>query len=307
MQEIILGCTGILAAISYAVSGFGPAITFLFSWFSFDTLNLLDKTSDMVDCQAIMICMIFTMCMLNAIFHRNHSFHCKTIIFITFLQTSGIIIGIEILIAFGNNIWLKRGFGIFFFVIFGIQNAGWHDDKNKNLTVRAYSISESWIDFWAIGVARFSAGVLAGVIGAGGPPLMILTMFRNYGKEDTINYGSVASTFSALTKIIYMLLRFHSFKKELLGCYLSSIGGTFIGFFLGLMIRDYMDQKLFRIWIQALLFMSSITMITMGFPWSKWVMGSSFLISIFVIMYLIKNRSANENLDPENRNPESEN
>ena len=101
MQELILGLTGVFSSISFTVSGFGPAMVFLFVWFACESLDALSQTSEMVDAQSIMACMTLIMTSFNSLRFRNETLDDLPLLaFTTILSIGGNFAGVELLMAY---------------------------------------------------------------------------------------------------------------------------------------------------------------------------------------------------------------
>jgi len=95
--------------------------------------------------------------------------------YMAFCGVVGVISGIETLRAVGDDVWVKRGIGMCFFIAFILQfQAPGGKSRNADLSDR--------IDCIALTLGCLSSGFLGGFIGAYGPPLIVVTLLRNFQK-----------------------------------------------------------------------------------------------------------------------------
>ena len=58
---------------------------------------------------------------------------------------------------------------------------------------------------------------------------MIMVLYMNYDKKHLISYSASSSALNGIAKVLYLWLRFDTFKSEFIGSYISVSLGACIG------------------------------------------------------------------------------
>lgn len=171
--------------------------------------------------------------------------------------------------------------------------------SNSRLTLR------SGLLVWAVGL---SAGLLGGLFGTPGPPLMIYVTRSSMTKDEVRGTIAVSYVFLTIERLLMISLlpnsTVHVFSTSslyaVIGIFCSSITGRYIGNFLS----KYVDEVLFRRIIMGILSFGSITMMTSGidliYRLVAYVVIMSFygLIGYLTYLYQMRKSAADHDTSP---------
>jgi len=268
MQSFIVAAPAFLSGLSFATSGFGNALVFIFSWFLLCDFGVMDITERLKDC-VFMSCIIAITAATSFTIRSYKDIDWKIVVWMSIFGCGGVVGGIETLKIVGNSVWAKRFAGFCFFI------------SLCTLTQSPVG-KESQIDLSSngdrIGLACGCtlAGFLGGVFGTYGPPMIILVLLRNFERKSfQPNLSGFVIIFNSV-QLIYNVFVWKSTESELIFCYIAVASGAIFGILTGRFLEPYISQALFRSILQDILFVASLSIMSNGFSFSKWITLGSF-------------------------------
>ena len=129
------------------------------------------------------------------------------------------------------------------------------------------------------------SGFLHGLFGVGGLPLMIFALITNIDKN--VFRGSIIASFAlfihpiTLFYLIYFGKQFNTDMESIIH-YILILLGSILGLFLGNILVNYVNQKLFRQCLQGLLLIGAILLCLDGFH-----VGLAIVSTVIVIITII--------------------
>jgi len=118
-------------------------------------------------------------------------------------------------------------------------------------------------EFWAAAVAGVVGGLLTGMFGIGGPPLMILFSFLDL--TPTQLRGTALATFTLATPMEYACVGlFGVFKSEDIGYYLISIPAGLFGSWCGAKLSPRVNVSIALLMLMSFIIISVFTLVGAG-------------------------------------------
>jgi len=183
MLETIFCCTtGFLAGLLYVCLGAGAAVIYMCIWLFLNSFHLIPTLSNFIACQSVLSCQE---CFLSAILFMSQVSKIKWRIAkpIMIIGAATSILGAQILFAYGDNVFLRRGLGVTFLIAFFVQIM----ESSTSSHSKTYSF-DTWFETIAILTAFMLAGLLGGICGLTLPPLIILVTYFDYRRDNQITY-----------------------------------------------------------------------------------------------------------------------
>lgn len=125
--------------------------------------------------------------------------------------------------------------------------------KKERLIRRLYA--------WPCG---FMGGLMAGMVGMGGPPVVFYTYMRHWKKESAIGGISAVCLFQ-LAMIIYAQWQQALYTEEIIRLSIWASAASSLGFLISMPLVRHMNIGFFRSLVLSVLALSSITLIIKGF------------------------------------------
>jgi len=295
MQALYLMIPGFLGSLSFSLVGFGPALIFIFFWFLFDQQSALDKTTHLKDAVFLASIVSWTS---SSVFALNNykKAELRLSMYMAFCGVVGVISGIETLRAVGDDVWVKRGIGMCFFIAFILQfQAPSGKSRNADLSDRT--------DCIALTLGCLSSGFLGGFIGAYGPPLIVVTLLRNFQKatfQPSIAFFLL--TFSSV-QLLYNAFVWKSTESRLVDCYMTVAISAVCGVTFGHFVQRFVSQQIFRKLLHSLLFIASCSIMSYKLSCSLYVTIGSVCVVILAHTFVYVNNwySDSPSIEPSNK------
>jgi uncharacterized membrane protein YfcA len=257
--------------LQFAVTGFGSAIVFQIGWNLFDLLGILDPGSGFAD--GIMnLTLIGIIISGLQLFNLRHSMNWSLGCSLAVNRAIGHAIGAWLLMSLDDLNWLKRVLGVVFLLI-AVQkcNKLRLSRRAKGYQAPGNEIHGTFrIDTWktrlAITAAGLSAGFLAGLMGTGGPPIMVLLSFYPVPKDE---YRPTAALMIVVGNAVGAVFMGHAatkpyFDVSLAPQYAVMVSGALVGLGVGNRAAEYVSQDQFGLIVLALLVFGSGLMLLAG-------------------------------------------
>jgi uncharacterized membrane protein YfcA len=260
-----------LANFSFALSGFGSSIIFQIGWQLYDLLGILELGADFADgIMNLTLIGIFISSVQAWHLRRHINFKLACLFAIT--RAIGHIAGAWILVSLSVSglQWIKRILGVFFLLIAAHKcyKAG-HCKCRKSYVQVAHPEQpvgplslQSWNVRTAATATGLASGFMAGLLGAGGPPIMIFLSYHVVQKEEYRATAAVMIVFANFVGACFMgSVSDKYFKPSLVPQYTVMITGALAGLIAGNSVSRYVTQELFGDIVLGLLIFGSMLMI----------------------------------------------
>jgi uncharacterized membrane protein YfcA len=138
---------------------------------------------------------------------------------------------------------------------------------------------------WAVGL---SAGLLGGLFGTPGPPLMLYVTKSTLTKDQVRGTVAVSYTFLTIERLLMMLLLPNSpidlLTLRSLFAFIGIVVSSLTGGFIGRALNKHVDEVLFRRIIMAILSFGSVTMMTSGLPLMPRLLAYVLLMTLYILI-----------------------
>lgn len=273
LQNFIIAIPAFLSGLSFAVSGFGNALVFIFSWFLLCDFGVMDLTENLKDC--IFMSSLIALTAATSFTIRSYkNIRLRVVLWMSIFGCTGVIGGIETLKVIGNSVWAKRFAGFCFIIsLCTLTQSPVGKPSQIDLSNRK--------DCIGLAIGCLLAGYLGGVFGTYGPPMIILVLLRNFERK---SFQPSLSGFVVIfnsVQLAYNIFVWKSTESRLKYCYVAVSCGAIAGIFTGTLLEPFISQKLFRSILQDILFIASFSIMSNGFDFSKWITLGCFLLVLF--------------------------
>jgi len=246
-------------------------------WLFLNSFHLIPALSDFIDCQSVLSCQE---CFLSAILFisqlSNIRWHIAKPIMLIGASTS--ILGTQILFAFGDNVFLRRGLGVTFLIAFLVQIL----ESSSSSHSKSYSF-DTWFETIAIFTAFMLAGLLGGICGLTLPPLIILVTYFDYRRDDQITYCAGFYMSFNWCRMGYFILSGKVGGLLLYFCIII-ISATF-GFLTGKHVASQISQEFFIRMLRAFLLSLGCTFSVYATPVESYFRFLPIFLLSAVILY----------------------
>jgi uncharacterized membrane protein YfcA len=247
---------------------------------------------------------LFLACPAQLFFLKKHV-DWKLAIQLSIFQAFGAVAGVRILFLF-HSIVLPRILGAILFLVL-LQKVCYTDMRSRasedSLTIqplRKYPFN-SWTNYAVVWTTGLSSGLLSGMFGAAGPPLIIFSSAVNLDKDTTrgtVAFCDVVINFSRITAFIYNIAyasstngaagdkSFESYSQHEWVLYCGMVSaGALTGLCCGNVLAAHVDQSLFRSILLSILGMGSVMLGTVGM--SSFTAGMVGLVGFSIIASIL--------------------
>lgn len=285
---------GVISTISYFAFGlttFGSAILFQSFWYFF-SLFLTDVGNIVEAIEYITLGALGSFSLQAVLLRREIQW--RMVLAMSCGNIPGVLLGVRTLLMHGSNPWLKRGLGIFFFLIWGFKLF----DKRRNTAYTSRDIEEgeataersepvvfdSIKNIGKLWLAAFLGGYCAGLFGTGGPPLMIYLAFhRGIPKNHWRASSSLSSAIYQPVRLVAVFVGSGSFSLGNWSIYVIAVVASLVGLATANLpfFSKRVDQILFHKILNGLLLVSSLLLSTSGIP------GVSSVVGVVVVVLCV--------------------
>jgi len=246
-----------LAEFAGAALGFGPAIIYEVSWELCAIIGLSAGDLEMAVANLNVIeapCGIVQVVML----HKHFKFRLWALLNLPLAST--VPIGTLMLEYCGRSLWMKRFLGILFLGIALQQAFSWKppSELREDLDARKRHITRSVV------VASLSSGLLRGIFGVAGPPMMVLLRFYSVDRNLWRCIGSTVRLTMVATQGSMLGLR-ADLRPECWSVYLALVVGGLTGLALGNSAALRVDAAAFDCWLLLFLGAGALLMLCSGY------------------------------------------
>jgi len=282
-----MGVAAFVGGLCPPAFGFGCAIVFNCFWFFFDELSVLDQTNDMVQL-LVLVSLSNEIVFLASAIIRWHEVNLKLVFYLAFVSVFPLLGGILFVQRFGNSVWFKRGLGYFFFMT--LWALLYKERRQPSTQTNNYNRIRGTV-FGVVTLCTLVSGFLAGLVGVGGPPNIVLVLAYNFDKSTFIGTYTAARALQTLMVLGFLAFGSKDFQSDMLQTYTTvAICGMF-GVVCGYGISKYVDQSIFRRGLQFLLFCGSAMAGLSGTGMGPYlVLVVSLCAFIYMIYCYVKNK-----------------
>jgi uncharacterized membrane protein YfcA len=251
------------ANFSYAISGFGSSIIFQIGWQLYDLLGVLDAGADFTDG-------IMNLTLIGVFISAVQSWHLRGRVNVALgvvlatTRAAGQIVGAWILVSLSASglQLIKQLLGVMFLLIaahkcftlghcnvFPAVHGLWKDQpaqSGAHVQTRSVLSLESTNVRVAVIAAGLASGFLAGLMGTGGPPIMVLLSYYPLPKEEYRATAAAMIVVASSVGAVFMgSVSDRYFSLALVPQYTIMIAGALAGLVAGNMSSRYVSQALF--------------------------------------------------------------
>lgn len=245
-----------LAEFAGAALGFGPAIIYEVSWELCAIIGLSAGDLEMAIANLNVIeapCGIVQVVML----HKHFKSRLWALLNVPLATT--VPIGTLMLEHCGRSLWMKRLLGILFLGLAFQQASSWKppSELREDLDARKRHITMSVV------AASMSSGLLRGIFGVAGPPMMVLLRFYSIDRNLWRCLGSTVRLTMVATQGFMLGLR-ADLRPECWSVYLALAIGGLTGLSLGNSAAHRVDAATFDCWLLLFLGAGALMMLCSG-------------------------------------------
>ncbi|CAK9051996.1 Probable UDP-glucose:glycoprotein glucosyltransferase A (Developmental gene 1109 protein) [Durusdinium trenchii] len=270
--------TALLAELSGATLGFGPAILYEISWQLSSVLNL---SSGALEMAVFHIVLQEVPCSLLQMVLLRKSLRPRLLLVSVVPLLATLPLGTLLLVRFGHSLFAKQVLGGFFLALAGFNV--WKEHRQKQGMQRAKPNLEDRcgpVTFWLTFTAACS-GILRGALGLAGPPFMVLLLFFSVETPVWRSLGNALRL--AMLPAQGLMLGFHDWQAADWPIYLALMMGGLTGLLAGNRLAERVDAKAFHRWLLLFLVAGGLLMLTSGSPrLSQW--SAAFVVLSALLM-----------------------
>jgi len=177
------------------------------------------------------------------------------------MLTPGIILGVLFVESYGESIWFKRSLGVGYLVSLGCILFRYLYSSNRKVTDFNRQLRTFTSGIIITGSFLLS-GILYGLDGTGGAPIMILALYFNLSRETYFASNFFSRIFIGVE--VMLLLYFtgnHVNNKELYPLFLGISLGSLFGVAIGLQLAKYVSHDVYSKALEFILLLSAIEVI----------------------------------------------
>mmetsp|Transcript_49391 Transcript_49391/g.152334 ORF Transcript_49391/g.152334 Transcript_49391/m.152334 type:complete len:336 (-) Transcript_49391:30-1037(-) len=251
--------TALVAELSGAALGFGPAVLYEISW---QLSAVLGISSGALEAAVCNIVVQDAPCGILQLFILRKHFRWRLFALFSTPMLLAVPAGTMLLEHFGSSSWPKRALGVTFLAIaacqlLGNRSKGDGAAPSRNLEERSLRTTTTLV------AVSLIAGFLRGFLGVAGPPVMAMLLF--FYVERGV-WRSVANS-ARVTMLIVQgsLLTLHQdLHPHCWPMYLALMSGGLIGLGLGNALAPRVDHTTFQSWLLLFLISGAVLMLCSG-------------------------------------------
>lgn len=276
---VALAILNLVGSILGSMTGFGTNIIFQLGWYM---LSFIGLSSGSLKHSTLLLTLAgLPACIIQTFILRRHVNVSLTFL-IGFFRCSFEFLGVAIL-ANAENTHLQRVLGLILLGVF-VWRTVLEQGINRGAPEKPFRVSDQQNCLVASSAAIFS-GILGGMFGAGGPPMMVFVLIVNIDKDEWRGTTYAYTIGAELVRVsAFMSFRGAPQLQAASGLWLQVacilLGGVF-GLYIGNVVSAHVSQEIFRHSLLIILFGGSLTLATSGM--GKWSTALIIAVAFFAL------------------------